>query len=631
LLAVLAEKYLHGNNHKRRGYSTTAEAASSHAAIETVGLEKYYLPSIWERMFCCCRTRRAIKAVDGLNLVSEKRQILCLLGPNGSGKTTTLDMIAGFHAPTSGSININAAPSELGICPQKNVLWDNLTVAEHLDLWNALKGAVVEDPAALGRLMEKCDLTLKKASLARNLSGGMKRKLQLACMLVGGSSVCLLDEVTSGLDPISRRVIWNAVLSERSRRTMIFTTHFLDECEVLSDHIVIVSQGKLKCQGTPSDLKNQYGGGYRVHAPESIVAMTNISYPVTNRGDDKVVISTPDSSSAAEVFEKLKMFKDDDIYITGPTVEDVFLNVSAEEHVLASNDDSTHSSTTLSNPDSAKRAKAAQPRMAFFLGQLRALFIKRLIILRSQWWVYLLALAIPIGASAAIASFLHKFIPPSCGDLIKEDGYLSRISFSASRTGSVIGPVSANSSITEAIGKVGYYPQQWYTNPNNWSPTIRDTRESFLRYISDNPQNVSSGGLFLGNTTAPIIAIPALGGGVSAAMALVNIASMVRSGTTIFAYSGYLKAYNSYSNGSGLMWITVSCDETIFSSTELVSSVLTVTLSSRSSASRNVSIQPSSHCTQPTSDDRRCERCSTPTAFGVCPCGSRICSSTSCL
>lgn len=113
LLAVLVETFLHGNNRRRRTFHDTPEAVNSHVSIETIDLEKQYRPSWFKKLFCCARTPKT-KAVDGLNLVSQKRQILCLLGPNGSGKTSTLDMLAGFQVPTGGQVNINASPSQLG-------------------------------------------------------------------------------------------------------------------------------------------------------------------------------------------------------------------------------------------------------------------------------------------------------------------------------------------------------------------------------------------------------------------------------------------------------------------------------------------------------------------------------------
>ena len=118
LLAMLVEHSLHGNNRKRRDFG--ANPGADHVAIQTSGLTKYYYPS-WFKRWCCCSRKPTVKAVDGLDLTSQKSQILCLLGPNGSGKTTTLGMLAGFQAPTGGSINIDAPPSKMG--KHKKALW----------------------------------------------------------------------------------------------------------------------------------------------------------------------------------------------------------------------------------------------------------------------------------------------------------------------------------------------------------------------------------------------------------------------------------------------------------------------------------------------------------------------------
>ncbi|KAI1846673.1 hypothetical protein JX266_007246 [Neoarthrinium moseri] len=544
LLAPWVDSFFHGNNRRRRGFTNTPESAASHNAIMTTDLEMHYKTSTWRRIFCCTR-KRTVKAVDGLNLVSQKRQILCLLGPNGSGKTTTLDMIAGFQKPTGGSININSLPSQIGVCPQKNVLWDDLTVYEHLVFWNTVKSGT-DDAATLEKLITTCDLSNKRNSLARTLSGGMKRKLQLACMLVGGSSVCLMDEVTSGLDPISRRVIWNAVLGERSRRTMVFTTHFLDECEVLSDHIVIVSLGKMKCQGTPAELKNQYGAGYRVHLPKT-TNISHIQYPVVDRGD-RYICTTPDSSSAARLLATLKDSKDSENFITGPTIEDVFLKVSEEPHVLSDNasvGETVHSKPSAPN---SVQTRALSQKM-IFLGQVRALFVKRLIILRYQWWVYLAVLAIPLIALPQLKDILKNFEPIRCDALIGAPSSPSP-QYIYSPHDKIFGPTSANASIAEAITE----SRKAFSNPYYYwfgSAVVVDDRDSFLQYIHDHGVNVSAGGLYIDNVTTPLIALP----GNSDQISLINVANMARTGTPIHLLTGTLKTKQPYSTALPL-WLS---------------------------------------------------------------------------
>src|SRR5206468_9079805 len=115
------------------------------------------------------------------------------------------------------------------------------------------------------------DLAPKINAMSKTLSGGQKRKLQLGMMLTGGSAVCCVDEVSSGIDPLSRRKIWDILLAERGKRTIILTTHFLDEADLLADHIAILSKGTLRATGSSVELKDKLGGGYRVHVPKGSI------------------------------------------------------------------------------------------------------------------------------------------------------------------------------------------------------------------------------------------------------------------------------------------------------------------------------------------------------------------------
>ncbi len=244
--AILIEHYMHGIDSRKRTFAENSTGPEGIVAA-TYDLKKRFVPGFVERMFCCGK-RRPVTAVDGVSIQGHRGQILCLLGPNGSGKTTTLHMMSGLISPTEGSVRLDALPSQIGLCPQRNTIWEELTVYEHVLLWSKIKGGRASSKG-LDELIRACDLGLKRNSQAATLSGGQKRKLQLACMFVGDPSVCLIDECTSGLDPLSRRAIWEILLQQRSRRSIIFTTHFLDEADVLADHIVILSKGKVRCQG----------------------------------------------------------------------------------------------------------------------------------------------------------------------------------------------------------------------------------------------------------------------------------------------------------------------------------------------------------------------------------------------
>ncbi|KAI5853669.1 P-loop containing nucleoside triphosphate hydrolase protein [Durotheca rogersii] len=531
---------------------TTPEATGSHIAIETRDLVKHYHPLPLRKLFCCCaRTRTQVtKAVDGLNLVSQKRQILCLLGPNGSGKTTMLNMLAGFQRPTGGSVSINASPSQMGIRPQQNVMWDQLTVYEHLSIWNCLKGNV-EDAAALDRLIEKCDLVLKKNSLAGSLSGGMKRKLQLACMLVGGSSICLMDEVTSGLDPLSRRVIWNVILSERSRRTMVLSTHFLDECEVLSDHVVIITLGKLKCQGTLAELKNQYGGGYRVYVPKT-EDVSAVPYPIAEERD-KFICRTPDSASAARLLGSLPNAKNEEVYITGPTIEDVFLKVSEEPHTLIG-EKVEEISISDAQPSRQRGPQVEPPLWLTYSQQIQALFVKRIQVLRSNWWPYLFALAIPLIATYFLGELLRDYETPDCNKLVSFASREQRMSIRS--TGNLaLGPESLNDTVAQIIDDLfGIIRYEWETGP-----FVQNSRVELEDFVRTHGRNITSGGgIWMGDdNSAPLIAYTPLYGINSPE--LLNMLNQARSGVPIAGYTSSLRSYHQAEGGESVTYVTIFC------------------------------------------------------------------------
>ncbi|XP_033936450.1 phospholipid-transporting ATPase ABCA1 isoform X1 [Pseudochaenichthys georgianus] len=211
-------------------------------------------------------------AVNHLNLKFYEGQITSFLGHNGAGKTTTISVLTGLFPPTSGTVYIKGMDIRhdmdiirrtLGVCPQHNVLFDILTVEEHVWFYGCLKGlSEAEVKAEMDTLLEDVGLLHKRHEQTKNLSGGMQRKLSVAIAFVGGSKVVVLDEPTAGVDPYSRRGIWDLLLKYRKDRTIILSTHYMDEAELLGDRIAIISQGKLCCYGSPLFLKSHLGSGY---------------------------------------------------------------------------------------------------------------------------------------------------------------------------------------------------------------------------------------------------------------------------------------------------------------------------------------------------------------------------------
>lgn len=214
-------------------------------------------------------------AVNKVSLNLYEGEITALLGHNGAGKTTTIAMLTGLFPPTSGNAivngydilyNINGVRKSLGICPQHNILFDLLTVEEHLWFFTNLKGIMSDEliEGEVERMIGLIGLEEKRHVQSKHLSGGMKRKLSVGIALVGGSKVVMFDEPTSGMDVSARRFTWDLLQREREGRTILLTTHFMDEADVLGDRIAIMADGEIKCCGSSLFLKNKYGVGYHM-------------------------------------------------------------------------------------------------------------------------------------------------------------------------------------------------------------------------------------------------------------------------------------------------------------------------------------------------------------------------------
>ncbi|GAV57854.1 ABC_tran domain-containing protein/ABC2_membrane_3 domain-containing protein [Cephalotus follicularis] len=225
-------------------------------------------------------------AVNSLQLTLYENQILALLGHNGAGKSTTISMLVGLLPPTSGDAlvfgkNIITDMGEirkgLGVCPQNDILYPELTVREHLELFAILKGGKKDSlDSDVTEMADKVGLAGKVNTFVRALSGGMKRKLSLGIALIGNSKVIILDEPTSGMDPYSMRLTWQLIKKIKKGRIILLTTHSMDEADVLGDRIAIMANGSLKCCGSSLFLKHQYGVGYTLtlvkSAPSASVA-----------------------------------------------------------------------------------------------------------------------------------------------------------------------------------------------------------------------------------------------------------------------------------------------------------------------------------------------------------------------
>ncbi|XP_062816350.1 ATP-binding cassette sub-family A member 2 isoform X1 [Anolis carolinensis] len=252
-------------------------AMESRRMEETRGIEEE--PTHLPLVVCIDKLTKIYKtdkkmALNKLSLNLYENQVVSFLGHNGAGKTTTMSILTGLFPPTSGSATIyghdirtemDEIRKNLGMCPQHNVLFDKLTVDEHLWFYSQLKGMAQEElRKEMHKMIEDLELTHKRHSLVQTLSGGMKRKLSVAIAFVGGSRAVILDEPTAGVDPYARRAIWDLILKYKPGRTILLSTHHMDEADLLGDRIAIISHGKLKCCGSPLFLKGTYGDGYKL-------------------------------------------------------------------------------------------------------------------------------------------------------------------------------------------------------------------------------------------------------------------------------------------------------------------------------------------------------------------------------
>lgn len=220
------------------------------------------------------KTKKEKKSLDNFSICLNKNEIFGLLGPNGAGKTTFFSLLTGIYEPTSGNAwvcgnsiidNIEKVQEKIGYCPQFDLLWENLSVEEHLYFYSKLKNV------KLDYIDENVEITLENLKLVKfrkflvkELSGGMKRRLSLGISLVGNPAIVFLDEPTTGLDPENKRQIWDILANCKQNKCMILTTHLMDEAEILSDRIGIIVRGHLKCLGSQYKLKKVYGKGFKL-------------------------------------------------------------------------------------------------------------------------------------------------------------------------------------------------------------------------------------------------------------------------------------------------------------------------------------------------------------------------------
>jgi ABC-2 type transport system ATP-binding protein len=240
-----------------------------------------------------------VVAVDGLDLQVERGECFGLLGPNGAGKTTTVEILEGLTPPSAGLVEVLGRRWEreaddlrgrIGVALQETKLFDRLTVEETLRLFRTFYvGRAALD---VETLLEEMQLGEKRSAWVMKLSGGQRQRLAVALALIGDPELLFLDEPTTGLDPQSRRALWDTIAALRARgKTVVLTTHYMDEAERLCDRVAIVDHGKRIALGTPGQLIDRIGGQHLVElatdrplTPDALADVRGVR-TVTARGD----------------------------------------------------------------------------------------------------------------------------------------------------------------------------------------------------------------------------------------------------------------------------------------------------------------------------------------------------------
>ncbi len=210
-----------------------------------------------------------VTAVDGLSLEVEKGELFGLLGPNGAGKTTTINVLCCIYEPTSGSVSVGGydvrkEPEKvkelIGVCPQDTAVFPYLTGRENVELFGNLHAMNKEKlKKSTDELLEKMGLSEDAKRRVGKYSGGMKRRINLIMALVHDPEIAFLDEPTVGMDPQSRRAVWDFIKDlKKQNKTVILTTHYMEEAEELCDRVGIIDYGKLIALGAPEQLKAKY-------------------------------------------------------------------------------------------------------------------------------------------------------------------------------------------------------------------------------------------------------------------------------------------------------------------------------------------------------------------------------------
>jgi ABC-2 type transport system ATP-binding protein len=266
----------------------------------------------------------ALEAVRGIGFEVERGEVFGLLGPNGAGKTTTVEILEGYRKRDAGRVEVLGTDPErargewrerIGVVLQSSAMYETLTVAESLRLF----AGYYSSPRPVDEVVELVGLGEKRDQRVRRLSGGQRRRLDLGLALVGDPELIFLDEPTTGFDPHARRQAWETLRSLRSLgKTILLTTHYLDEAERLADRVAVLRRGEIVAVGPPAELIGA-------------IPATEIRYRENGR---EVVLETDRPTRVLHELTEKALQEDrelEGLVVTRPTLEDVYLELTGEE------------------------------------------------------------------------------------------------------------------------------------------------------------------------------------------------------------------------------------------------------------------------------------------------------------
>uniref|UniRef100_A0A7N4P5Z7 ABC transporter domain-containing protein n=1 Tax=Sarcophilus harrisii TaxID=9305 RepID=A0A7N4P5Z7_SARHA len=353
-------------------------------------------------------------AVNDLTLNFYKGQITVLLGHNGAGKTTILSMLTGMLPPTSGeayicgyeiSKSIVQVRESMSFCPQYDILFHYMTVAEHLYLYGQLKGLTRKEcRKEIKQTLKFFDLEEKHDDYPKSLTAGMKRKLSLCITLLGGSKVIILDEPTSRMDPITQNNTWELLQQYKQGHTIVLTTHNMEEADVLGDRIAIMAKGELQCCGSSFFLKHKYGAGYHMIIVKEFKCDTEKIFQVVQQ-------YVPEKSRASlfnEIETRQKELGITTFGVSVTTMEEVFFRV---DKMAASGVDLQNiqfSSLWMQQEEITKKSLLSKKKL--YCQQFYAMFNKKALHCWRNWKMTLIHILAPLLFSFLLLKSFNSLI-----------------------------------------------------------------------------------------------------------------------------------------------------------------------------------------------------------------------------